>query len=142
DGVVLFPTQGLELSEHLAQRAPDRFASVISLVGSGPDAITDDPEAADVGERIAEMYRRPGVVGIRVSPSPQFRPDEYVRLKAGGYDRALAACEQLGIPVFVMISGAPEDLAPVAERYPDLQIILDHLGIPQRPLEQPDQPPW
>jgi L-fuconolactonase len=142
DGVVLFPAQGLELSQHLAERAPDRFASVVSLVGSGPDAITDDPEAPDVGERIAEMYRRPGVVGIRFSPSPHFRPDEYVRWKAGGYDRALAACEQQGIPAFVMISGVPKDLAAVAERYPDLQIVLDHLGIPQRPLEQADDPPW
>ena len=142
DGVVLHSVAEMEFAEQLAKQEPDRFARVVSLVGPGPTAITENPDVENVAELISEMYRRPGVVGVRCSPSPQLRPGEFERFQAGHYDRALAACEEQGVPVLVLISGAPGSLRVIAERYPDLQIILDHLGIPQRPLERPDDPQW
>jgi predicted TIM-barrel fold metal-dependent hydrolase len=109
---------------------------------AGGHGIVDDIARADLADRIADAYDRPGVVGLRIVASAQFNPEELARLRAGGYDRALAACERLGVPVFVMIAGTPQHLAPVAKRFPDLQIILDHIGLPRPPAEQPDTPPW
>src|SRR5579862_2538766 len=57
DGVVLLPVAEMELSQQLAEQSPDRFARVVSLVGSASVAITDDPDVDDIAERIAETYR-------------------------------------------------------------------------------------
>jgi L-fuconolactonase len=143
DGVVLFPTSELELAYQLAEEAPDRFASVPMVLGrQGRGSIVDDPDAPDLAERLAQAYQRPGVVGVRVTAAPQFSQEDVARFAAGGYDRIFAECQRQGIPVFTFISGAPASLARVAAQFPDLQLVLDHYGLSQPPLEQPDTPQW
>jgi L-fuconolactonase len=135
DGVVLHPAEDDDWAQGLAESEPGRWASV-------PQVSAEDVAAADVTDRIARYAGTPGVVGVRLVPSPQFFPDEFEKYLAGGYDGAFKACQDLGLPALVMVSGRPETLGAVAERFPELQIVLDHIGIPQRPMEQPDEPQW
>src|SRR5581483_6227563 len=58
------------------------------------------------------------------------------------FDRAVAACEQQGLPLFVSASGDHATPATLAARQPGLQVIVDHLGIAQPPTYIPDDPPF
>jgi L-fuconolactonase len=148
-GAVIMPSTDQLWAEEIAATYPDRFAVIPRLAplpgDSDPNALDPegrelDPEAPDIREKIAELSARPAIKGIRFSISFW---DEVVELwHAGRFDRALEACAELGVPIFMFVSGHLEIVAPVAEKYPDLPIIIDHLGLRQRPLEQQDSPPW
>ncbi len=140
DAVVLHPTDESGWAEHLAGEFPGRFSSVPVLHAGKPWAI--QPDAPDIEERLAAAFDRPGVVGIRFIACANFYPEEHERLLAGGFDRAFAACERQGIPVFLMATSHAEAVGPVARAFPELQLILDHIGLPQPPMERPDEPRW
>jgi L-fuconolactonase len=64
------------------------------------------------------------------------------RLEAGIWDPLLAACEKHRVPVFLFITGWLPQATRIAERFPDLTLIIDHLGLRQPPLDTPEQPPF
>jgi predicted TIM-barrel fold metal-dependent hydrolase len=144
DRVVLFPVEDPDWALEVAQEWPDRFAVVPIVRRSaappvpGPTALNID--AADVDERIEKVAGIPGVVAVRIAVA--FWPEELRRLADGHYDRAFAACERVGVPVFFMISGHTEMTRAVAESFPKLSIIIDHIGLPQPPMEVRDTPPF
>jgi L-fuconolactonase len=145
EAVVLHPVDDLELGFQLAQEFPGRFSSTPMLTGGDPEGlgkIAINPHVEGVEDRIAEMSAKPGVVGLRFVPSPNFFPEEFENYRTGGYDHAFAACQELGLPVLLMVSGHAATVARVAEKFPDLQIILDHIGIPQSPMEMPEDDRW
>jgi L-fuconolactonase len=145
NAVSLHPVEDLELGYQLAKESPSRFSSIPMLTGGDPDGlgkIALKPNAPDLEEQIAEAFAKPGVVALRFVPSPSFFPDEFESYKQGGYDRAFGACEKQGVPVLLMVSGHAETVARVAEKFPDLQLVLDHVGLSQRPMEAPDDPQW
>ena len=145
DAVVLHPVEDPALADQLAREEPGRFSSVPFILGGRAGRLRRhaiDPEAPDIEERITQTFAEPGVVALRFTANPSFAPEEFAKFQSGGYDRALAACERQGIPVLLMISGAPAAATRVAERYPELQVIVDHIGLKQRPFEQPDDPEW
>lgn len=145
DAVALHPIEDLEWALNTAQSDLGRFASIPMLAGGDPGgagANAMKPDAPDLEDQIAAAADTPGLVAIRVVPSPKFSPEEFEKFKAGGYDRALAACEKNNMPVLLMISGEPQEAGPIAEKFPDLQLVLDHLGLSQRPMEEPDDPQW
>jgi predicted TIM-barrel fold metal-dependent hydrolase len=143
DAAVLFPVEDPAWAQERAGREPHRFAWVPMLTGGDPtghgrDAIK--PDAPDLEEQIERAWARPGVVAIRIVPAVW--PQEVARAKAGGYERAFAACEKQGIPVFLMVTGQLDLVATIAAAHPDLTLIVDHLGVPQPPAETPDTPPF
>ena len=91
-----------------------------------------DPGAADVAEQVEEWARLDGTVGARI-----MLPDPFA-VEAGdpGLNRILAAGAKTGVPVNVLCWGNASLLGGLAERNPDTQIVLDHLG-----LRQPFEPP-
>jgi predicted TIM-barrel fold metal-dependent hydrolase len=46
------------------------------------------------------------------------------------------------VPVFLFITGWLPHTARIAERFPGLTLIVDHLGLRQPPLDTPDDPPF
>jgi predicted TIM-barrel fold metal-dependent hydrolase len=40
-----------------------------------------------------------------------------------------AGCERHQIPLMMLMQGSPEKVAPIAERHPDLTIVLDHMAL-------------
>ena len=91
-----------------------------------------DPQADDVEEQVLDWARLDGTVGARI-----MLPDPFaVGADDRGLNRILAAGRQAGIPVNVLCWGNASLLGGLAERNPDTQIVLDHLG-----LRQPFEPP-
>lgn len=142
-GSLLFPIEDSVWSESLAQQYPSRFGSVPMITAAstpGDQSLVVRPDAPDLEEQIAAMRRRPGVLAVRILGG--YFPEEFTRMKTGGNDRAFAACEKEGLPIYLFICGEPEMAAPVAEKFPKLNIILDHIALKAPPLEQPDTPMW
>ncbi len=151
-GAVLFPTFDVNWAIRVAEREGRRFA-VVPMVTTrqmeGPAAAID-PTVPDIAERLLEMATRPGVKAFRAMASTF--SDEVAQLhrvgqlpterllESGAYDRALATCEEHGIPLFLSTAGRPDRAVYVAERFPDLVVVIDHLALVQVP--QPVPQPW
>lgn len=146
DRAVLHPISGLEWGEYAAARLPDRFSLVVGALVASDDGTMALRGAAgsvpipSIDEWITERSRTPGVVGIRLG-----------RPSVERFEDALAACAREGLPVFILPpskSGDPRafggdftDVAAIAQRYPDLTVVIDHLGLPQWPSPL-DSPPF
>lgn len=100
---------------------PDRFAVVGRLDGS----------AADVEDLVASFAAHEGSVAVRVLAIDD---DACARLRAGAFDRLLRAAQLHGLALCLYPSNCPSDCEQVARAFPDLQIVIDHLGLPQPPV--------
>ena len=99
-----------------AKRYPNRFA----VMGRFP---VDNPRAADLLPRWKEQ---PGMLGIRVSFNT---PDTAAWLKNGTADWFWPAAEKAGVPVMFLAPGELAHFALIAERRPQLTLIVDHIGM-------------
>jgi hypothetical protein len=146
DRAVLHPISGPGWGEYATARLPDRFTLVIGALVAAEDGTMALRGAAgsvpipSIDEWIAEKSRTPGVVGIRLG-----------RPSAERFDTALTACAREGLPVFILppskssdprdFGGDFADVATIAQRYPDLTVVIDHLGLSQWPSKL-DSPPF
>ena len=91
-----------------------------------------DPSDPAVAETIADWAAIPGTVGIRLMMNRGVSTDP----ADPGIHRVLAAAARHGLPVNLMCTGRLEQAAQMAQRHPDTQLVIDHLGLPQ-----PQEPP-
>jgi L-fuconolactonase len=94
---------------------------------------------AQAAEALDRLAARPKFVGVRTLIHDQADPDWLLRPPVG---EGLALLERRGVP-FDVISVLPRHLSHVpvlAERYPDLPMVLDHLSHP--PLGGADDARW
>jgi predicted TIM-barrel fold metal-dependent hydrolase len=91
-----------------------------------------DPSDPAVAETIADWAAIPGTVGIRLMMNRGVSTDP----ADSGIHRVLTAAARHGLPVNLMCTGRLEQAAQMAERHPDTQLVIDHLGLPQ-----PQEPP-
>lgn len=89
----------------------------------------NDPKVADT---IAEWADMPGTVAIRIMMTPEVSTDA----ADPGINRVLAAAAKHDLPVNLLARDRMEQVAELARRNPNTQIVIDHLG-----LEQPFVPP-
>ncbi len=90
-----------------------------------------DPQSATVTEEIDRWAATPGVVGVRIMlTAAEVGADD------PGVNRIMAAAARHGLPVNVLAWGKLALLGQLAQRNPDTQIVVDHLG-----LRQPFKPP-
>lgn len=142
DAAVLFPVD-LGWAEEAAAEWPERFAIVRMVTPEGRLGGID-PAAPDVEDIVEAEWAKPALVGLRILPRmfPDHDGSGYVQLRDGFYDRALATCERLGIPVFVSAMGNLSAPAEVAGRFPRLTVVVDHFGLRQPPELERDSPPF
>ena len=88
-----------------------------------------DAQAPDIDEQLADWARQPGVVGARIMM-------DRVESDDAGLDRMLAAARRQGLPVNVLCWGQLPRFATMAARHPEVQLVVDHVG-----LMQPFKPP-
>ena len=144
DATIMFSTDQ-DWVARAAGQFPERFAAIQNVPAAsfaGPhNHDTSRPNAAELIESVAAKRTR-GILGVRVIATFPKTGEEIANLQAGVYDDIFAACERQQVPVFLMIS----QYLPLAERvaaaYPGLTLIVDHLGIPQPPFEDRDDPPF
>jgi predicted TIM-barrel fold metal-dependent hydrolase len=84
-----------------------------------------DPQAPDARKKLEGWLQQPHVLGIRMT----FRVEPYASwLDDDTLDWFWDACEELAVPVMVLVSGVARKVQPVAEHHPKLKLIIDHMG--------------
>src|SRR4051812_38061683 len=98
-----------------AKRHPDRFAVMgrISL---------QKPESAEL---LPKWRVAPGMLGLRLT----FLGPASKWLEDGTADWFWPAAEKAGLPVMFLAPGRRAEMARVAERHPQLALIVDHMGM-------------
>ncbi|MFN8634478.1 MAG: amidohydrolase family protein [Chloroflexota bacterium] len=85
-----------------------------------------DPRPPTARRVLESWLEQPGMRGVRLSlegpPAPQL-------LEEGALDWFWPAAERLGVAVYFMRPGRPQDIAAVAERHPELRIACNHLAL-------------
>jgi predicted TIM-barrel fold metal-dependent hydrolase len=107
------------------QRYPHRFAAMGRL----------DPAHQETPSRIAAWRDSPGMLGLRFS---LHRPGMAEALDAGEMDAIWHGAERFGVPLMLLLPQARMPvIGRVAQRYPGLRLVLDHLGVPSSvPVEK------
>lgn len=122
DRVVLVPPLwdplGNTYSLSLARACPQRF-SVMGVI---------DPNMPDPETTLEKWQGEPGLRGIRLLCNS---PERLAPLQDGRFDKLLSLAEATGHTVAILAPGALSVIADIARRYPDLRMIVDHLGVPR-----------
>jgi L-fuconolactonase len=101
---------------------PDKLAAVLDFYDP---AALNDPQ-----ERVKE-FRTSRVVAIRLLPgTDRARPGQAALLADGHWDPLLAAAQTHGLPVIFFVQRYLRLLPPVARRFPQLKMIVNHFGMP------------
>jgi predicted TIM-barrel fold metal-dependent hydrolase len=121
-------------AEQVCNAYPGRFAMVAPV----------DPGVPGVGEAITEWAAKPGAVGIRlmVGFDTNFRVIDGFRADDPGVRAALAAAARHNLPVCVFCWDALHIVSDLASRYPDVQLVIDHLGVRQPFAPPPPRNPF
>ena len=107
-----------ELCMEAVRAHPDRFA----ILGNFP---LDKPESRAL---VDTWKQRPGMLGCRftfIGPEQSKWPTD------GTVDWLWPAAERAGLPIAMMAANFLPKVAEVAQRHPNLKLILDHLGRPR-----------
>ena len=98
-----------------AARYPNRFA----IMGRF------NPEAPDARSRLESWREQPGMLGIRMT---FHKPQWQSWVEGDELHWYWSGCERLGIPLMIFVPNLVDKVAPLAKRYPDLKLILDHMA--------------
>lgn len=109
-------------AESVYRENPDRFRLVAPI----------DPNNASVAQRVHEWAGTPGAVGFRLL----FRADRPLGTEHPGVIATVKGAADVGLPVNVHCWGCLAVMDELARAFPDAQLVLDHLGLPQ-----PHDPP-
>jgi predicted TIM-barrel fold metal-dependent hydrolase len=122
DRVVLVPPlwdpDGNDYSLAAARRHPEKFAVVGLLPLDRPDS----------RERLLGWNNQPGMLGARFLFNTPDRLAPFLRREI---EWVWPTAEKAGLPLMILIPGALPLVAGIAERFPGLRIIVDHLGVPR-----------
>jgi len=119
DRAVIVPPTWVGENNATALEAAERYPARFAVMGRF------DPLAPGRRRSLETWLNEPRMLGIRMT----FRVAPYSTWLDGDtlYD-FWADCQELGIPVMVLVSGILPKLRPVAERFPGLKLIVDHMG--------------
>jgi len=119
DRVVIVPPtlegERVDYGQEAARRYPGRFATM------GHIALDDPGEA----RRLATWKQQPAVLGVRLNVANQ----QAKWLTDGTADWFWPQAAKAGIPVMFLTTGQLPLFGPIAERNPQLILIIDHMGV-------------
>lgn len=125
-GVQYNSTYGTDNSYLLdvARQHPDRIVPIVIL----------SPVAPETPDTLRRMTKENNISGVRFTGSPN-ADGEYVFLSAAA-EKAWQVANELGLAVVLMPGSeqAPAAMALIgqfADRYPNVKIVLDHIGFPR-----------
>jgi L-fuconolactonase len=102
-------------AEAAAIAHPDRFAFLMRV----------DPTDPGIESWVETLTAAPGFKALRTTI---FTEAEGAAFAEGGHDRLFETARAHGLPVFVACPGRVALLAPYADRFPEVQFIIDHCG--------------
>ena len=100
-----------------ARRYPNQFA----ILGQVPLDLPSEGQ-----ERLKHWRELPGMMGLRY---PLVLPEQKTWHVDGTMDWLWPAAESAGLPVATMAGRFLPEFRHIAERHPDLRLIIDHLGL-------------
>jgi len=119
DRVVVVPPSWPGDRNDYALEAAQRYPARFHVMGRIP---LRDPKSI---ERLPAWRDQPGMLGVRVT----FIGKDAEMMSDGSADRFWPAAESAGLPVMFLAPGQGERMARVAERYPSLILIADHMNM-------------
>jgi predicted TIM-barrel fold metal-dependent hydrolase len=111
-----------DLALDAAARYPDRFAVVGRIA----------PELSESRQLVAGWRSQSSMLGLRLTYGGSRGTESF---SDGVVDWFWPAAEDAGIPVMMLNPGIAT-VAEIATRHPNLKLIVDHAGMPGRPLYQ------
>jgi predicted TIM-barrel fold metal-dependent hydrolase len=130
DRVIIVPPtlegDRLDYGQEAVKRYPRRFG-IMGLIN------LKDPTTA---RRFPTWREPPGVLGIRLN----IAGEQAQWLMDGTADWFWPAAEKAGIPVMFLTTGETPRFAAIAERYPQLTLIIDHMGVSSETLRNKKLP--
>ena len=130
DAALVFARQ--EYVDSCVNRYPDRFGGVVVF----------DHNAPDLEEQIVNFMAKPHMLAGRNlvgnAATAELRP-EYGE---GKFDRYWEFAAKHNMPLFFSTHGWSHVMEPVAQKYPNLTMIIDHLGVSQSPVSPPRADKW
>jgi predicted TIM-barrel fold metal-dependent hydrolase len=119
DRAVIVPPSPVGDSNDTALEAAQRFPERFAVMGRF------NPDAAGARDRLQTWLDQPGMLGIRMT----FYKPQWARwLVPGSIEWFWSDCARLGIPLMALAPSLLKEIAALAERYPGLTIILDHMA--------------
>jgi L-fuconolactonase len=103
-------------AEAAALRHPERFAFLMRV----------DPLDPGIESWIETLAAAPGFKALR---TVIFTPAEGAVFEGGGHNRLMKAARAHNLPVFVTCPRRVPHLTQYAERFPDVQFVIDHCGV-------------
>lgn len=122
----------------------DAFIELAATLYPGrfPGVHTFFPIVDDFGPAVCEVAANPAMVAGRALvgnfATAQMRPE----FDAGQFDSLYAKAEEVGLPIFNSTHGGCARMAVIAERHPQLTLIIDHIGVAQHPVSPPETMSW
>jgi len=125
-----------DFNEAAVKYYPDRFGAVEVFNHAAPD----------LEEQLAAFKAKPGMVAARVLLSnygqtwrtPGAKLEVSPVLAQGGFDRYFALAAKYKIPMFLGAHRFANRASYLAERHPDMNLIVDHFGVTQSMAAPPE----
>jgi len=121
DAAVIHPPGWDPDSNALAIEAARKHPKRFSILGNFPP---DRPESRML---IDGWKSRPGMLGLRFALN---QPHQQTWLTDGTLDWLWPAAERAGVPIALIGANFLQAMGPIAQRHPDLKLIIDHFGRP------------
>jgi predicted TIM-barrel fold metal-dependent hydrolase len=119
DRVVIVPP-GLNDRNDYALEAARRYPNRFGIMGR---VRLQDPKSAAL---LPTWKQQPGMLGVRVTFNT---PETLAWLSDGTADWFWPAAEKAGLAIMFLAVGAVPRFAGIAERHPQLTLIIDHMGL-------------
>lgn len=111
-------------------RHPEKIAGVYDYY--------DPAELGDPDRFMRGLRARPDLLGIRLLPGIDYAEGKNLALLTEGHwDPVLAAAQAHEVPVVFFVPLQLRQMRAIAERFPELRIVIDHCGMPAPPTNPP-----
>jgi L-fuconolactonase len=121
-----------EFIDFAHQRYPGRFPGVLTIWHTAPDLAAE----------VRRIRAHPAMVAGRALVGNFLDATMRPEFDKGVFDPLYAAAEEVGLPIFNSTHGGCARMAKVAERHPNLTLIIDHIGVAQHPVSPPETMSW
>ena len=125
-------TSGMHFVKYAVDRYPDRFAGCVSVSYKDPD----------LANTLEHIKSHPRILAIRSGIINWYDATLSDDFASGAMEPFFKLAEETGLPLFVFASGQAGSVAGIAQAHPGLQIIVDHIGIPQPTPMLVGDDPW
>jgi predicted TIM-barrel fold metal-dependent hydrolase len=114
------------------ERFPGRFPGVHTFWHTNPDLAAE----------VRRIRRHPAMVAGRALVGDYVNARMRPEFAAGVFAPLYAAAAEAGLPIFNSTHGGCAHMAAIAEKHPDLTLIIDHIGVAQHPVSPPETMSW